>query len=85
MKVRIFVSEEDANRTRIAFLSASSSRSALPADGRWSYVRLADTAEFSLPTAVDDEIRRCGFWVYLFGSGTVDRESASRALEPVFG
>ena len=85
MKVRIFLSEDDGFRRRVAFLSPESPEAALPRDARWHYARCGDTSDFSLPTAVDDEIRRCGFWVHVFGSGAPPRREPSRILEPSFG
>jgi len=86
MKVRIFLSEDDRFRPRVAFVSPDSPESVLPPDTRWQYARCGDTSDFSLPTAIDDEIRRCGFWVHVFGSGAPVRERPPRAtLEPSFG
>jgi hypothetical protein len=86
MKTRIFVSDDDGTRQRVAFVSIDSTASVLPPDTDWAFVRSADTAEFSLPTAVDDEIRRCGFWVHAFGSGVVRREPTIHpVLEAIFG
>ena len=86
MKVRIFLSDDDQFRPRVAFLAPDSAESALPQDTRWQYARCGDTADFSLPTAVDDEIRRCGYWVHVFGSGAPRRERPVRpALAPSFG
>lgn len=69
MKVQIFLSEHEPSRPRVAFVAPGAPLSALPDEARWKYARCADTSEFSLPSAVDDEIQRCGFWVHVFGTG----------------
>ncbi len=45
--------------------------SILPRGENWRYVRSADTMEFNLPEAVDEEIERRGFWAHTFGSGAL--------------
>jgi len=69
MKVNIYVSDDGRFAPRYGFLPPTSPKTLLPRTENWKYVRSADTREFNLPEAVEEEIARRGFWAHTFGGG----------------
>jgi hypothetical protein len=70
MKVNIYISEGAWSAPLYGFLPPQNPVTLLPRTESWKYVRSADTVEFNLPAAVEEEIERRGFWAHSFGSGT---------------
>ncbi len=60
MKVDIYVSDGGRSLPRYGFLPPHRPVSLLPRTGTWRFVRSAETAEFHLPEAVEEEIERRG-------------------------
>ncbi len=69
MKVDIYVTESGRARPRYGFLPPHKPVTLLPPGEGWKYVRSADTGEFHLPEAIEEEIARRGFWAHTFGGG----------------
>jgi hypothetical protein len=69
MKVNIYMSDSSRIRPRYGFIPPGQPVTLLPRGENWKYVRSADTAEFGLPEAVEEEIERRGFWAHTFGTG----------------
>jgi hypothetical protein len=70
MKVNLYVSDGLRGQRQYGFLAPSTPISLLPRDENWKYVRSGDTSEFGLPEAVEEEIRRKGYWARDFGEGS---------------
>ena len=62
MKVDIYVSKTERLRPRYGFLPTNRPVSLLPEGAAWRYVGSADTLEFDLPEAVEEQIERRGYW-----------------------
>ena len=70
MKINIYVSDSSSSVPRYGFLPPGRPMTLLPRGEKWTYVWSADTKDFHLPEAVEEEIERRGFWAHSFGSGT---------------
>ena len=81
MKVDIYVSETSQPLPRYGFLPSHQPVSLLPRTESWRYLRSADTTEFHLPEAVEEEIGRRGYWAHTFGQRARDREEARTRQE----
>jgi hypothetical protein len=77
MMVNIYVSENGSIRKRYG-LAAAGRPISLPKNETWRYVRCADTAEFNLPEAIEEEIARRGYWA----PGTVSPSRIRREFGP---
>jgi hypothetical protein len=62
MRIDIYVSKTERLRPRYGFLPTNRPVSLLPEGTAWRYVGSADTLEFDLPEAVEEQIERRGFW-----------------------
>jgi len=83
MKVDIYVSECDRSLPRYGFLPPHRPVSLLPRNAEWRYLRSADTSEFHLPEAVEEEIEKRGYWAHTFGEGSrPGRESEKVGDDP---
>jgi hypothetical protein len=64
MKINIYVSESNSPIPRYGFLPPHQPMTLLPQGEKWTYVWSADTKDFNLPEAIEEEIERCGFWAH---------------------
>jgi hypothetical protein len=70
MKINIYVSEGSSPVPRYGFLPPDNPLTLLPRGEKWTYVWSADTRDFNLPEAVEEEIERHGFWAHGSRSGS---------------
>jgi hypothetical protein len=69
VKVNLYVSDGLRGERQHGFLATSTPISLLPRDENWRFVRSGDLQEFGLPTMVEEEIRRKGFWARATSKG----------------
>ena len=64
MRINIYLSESDSPIPRYGFLPPHQPMTLLPRGEKWTYVWSADTKDFNLPEAIEEEIERRGFWAH---------------------
>ena len=73
VKVSIYVSRDGPYRQRPGIALVRHPLQ-LPLNNTWTYLRVADTSEFSLPEAIEEEIEHRGIWAQRVESSEIVRK-----------